>query len=275
MINKRAHDAITADPERLEGHPVPTPTQVMSVLKTYLSNKKFVLSLGEPCAGLLQYLDFSKQSDGWDPPKASLHDSHPFSNPLNILLDDVDKELTALILRQPEDDRRGSKLDLNRTPATKDFKNLLGYKDYKIDPANRAIDLTKDEPAHPFYAGLGALIDFHDDLIYVACDEGNTPYYLECFQGIATGRKSQDLEMKAAVEASTGKKSLRDIRDAYRAFGLNADDQLTDDSIIGSFQARVVDSSRHEPQLREHLSIIGQHRGSVKIRQFSENSKRV
>ena len=244
------------------------------------NNKKFVLSLGEPCAELLQHLGFTSQEEFWMPPEPSLEDAPPFLKPLNILLDDVDKELAVLIVRQPEEDRRNARFNFSLTPATKDIRNLLGYKDYKTDPANRTVDLTKEEPAHPYYAGLGALIDFHDDLIsftydrQIACDEENIPYYLECFQGIATGRRSQNLQIKAAVEASTGKRSLQDVREAYKAFGLSMDESLTDDSIIGSFQARVLDSQRQEPQLREHLAAIGQHRRSAKIQQFAENSER-
>ena len=292
IINKRAQDAIAADPGRLEGHPVPPPTQVMSNLKTYVTdalkgdgkrilsiNKKFVLSLGEPCAELLRNLGFTQRDDFWMPPEPSLQDTPPFQNPLNILLDDVDKELAALILRQPEEDRRIARFNFSLSSATKDFRSFLGYREYKTDPAKRTVDLTKEEPAHPYYAGLGALIDFHDDLIsfaydrQIACDEENIPYYLECFQGIATGRKSQDLQIKAAVEASTGKKSLQDVREAYKAFGLSMDESLADDSIIGSFQARIIDSQRQEPQLREHLAAIGQHRGSLKIQHFAENSE--
>ena len=289
-IQERAKNIMAADTERFEGHAVPTPTEVLGNLKAYLNNamrgqgklilgnnKRFVLSLGEASSDLLKYLGFEQEEEGWKPPQPNLQDTHPYSDPLNILLDDVDKELAALMLQQPEEDRRNARVNLSLMSAIKDFQNLLGYKGYKTNPANRTIDLTKDKDEHPFYAGLGAVLDFHDDLIsfayerQIACDPGSTSYYLECFQGIATGRESQDLEFKAAMEASTGKRSLKDVRDAYKAFSLDVDAPLSDDTIIGTFSARLIDSRRQEPQLREHLMTIGQHRNSAKIQQFADN----
>lgn len=80
-----------------------------------------------------------------------------------------------------------------------------------------------------FYAGLGSIEDFHDDLITFAYDRQiltdpyNTPYYLECLQGIAAGRNSEDLRTKAAIEASSDKISFSDIRAAFKSLGLTAE----------------------------------------------------
>lgn len=74
LISKRAQQAMVQDPERFEGHAVPSPTQVLLNLKTYITNavtnsnprpiavnnKKWLLCLGETCAELLQYLGFTR-----------------------------------------------------------------------------------------------------------------------------------------------------------------------------------------------------------------------
>ena len=127
-----------------------------------------------------------------------------------------------------------------------------------------------------FYASLGATAEFHDDLIIFAyqrqinVDPNNTPYYLECLQGLGEGRKSEDLQTQAAIEASSGNISLKDIRTAYKDLGLDFNHQfLDDDTIIGSFQARVSDAPRQEPELRRALQIIGQSRLSEKIQSMA------
>lgn len=123
-------------------------------------------------------------------------------------------------------------------------------------------------------------MDFHDDLIIfgyerqIACDPCNGPYYLECLQGIGEGRKSEDLQTKAAIEASSGKISIKDIREAYKSFGLEYGSQPNDDeTIIGMFQSRVADAPRQESDLRRALHIIGLERGSSSIQHVASNSK--
>lgn len=127
-----------------------------------------------------------------------------------------------------------------------------------------------------FYASLGATAEFHDDLIIFAyqrqiyVDPNNTPYYLECLQGLGEGRKSEDLQTQAAIEASSGNISLKDIRAAYKDLGLDFNQHLLDDdTIIGNFQARVSDAPRQEPELRRALQIIGQSRSSEKIQSMA------
>ncbi len=119
---------------------------------------------------------------------------------------------------------------------------------------------------------MGATADFHDDLIIFAykrqidVDPNNTPYYLECLQGLGAGRNSEDLQTQAAIEASSDKISLKDIRSAYKDLGLDFNQHLLDDeTIIGTFQARASDAPRQESELRRALQIIGQSRSSEKI----------
>lgn len=127
---------------------------------------------------------------------------------------------------------------------------------------------------------MGATLDFHDNLIRFAyqrqieTDPGNTPYYLECLQDIAEGRKSEALQTLAAIEASSDKISLKDVREAYKSFGLDFPSRfLEDDIIIGNFQSRVSDAPRQEAELRRALKIIGQHRSSDKIQQVASNGR--
>lgn len=96
-------------------------------------------------------------------------------------------------------------------------------------------------------------------------DPDNTPYYLECLQGIAKGRHSENLDTKVAIEASENRISLEDVRAAFREFGLDPRAEYGDDTIIGMFQARVADAPKQEADLRRALKIIGQSRKSEKI----------
>ena len=124
-----------------------------------------------------------------------------------------------------------------------------------------------------FYAGLGVLGDFHDQLIVFAydrqitVDRDNLAYYLECLQGICDGRKdSEDLQTKVLMEQTADKFSERDFRAAYRKLGLTA--SLDDETILGTFQARLIDAhSSQEEDLRGALRIVGISRGSQRLQE--------
>lgn len=76
IINERARKVMEDDPARFEGHAIPPPIQVLTNLRTYVSNamdspdsrrivgnnKKWLLSFGEPCADLLEYLGFTREA---------------------------------------------------------------------------------------------------------------------------------------------------------------------------------------------------------------------
>ena len=122
-----------------------------------------------------------------------------------------------------------------------------------------------------WHAGLGAIADFHDDLIgfayerQLATDPFNTPYYLECLQGIAKGRHSEALDTMVAIEASENKISLQDVRGAFKELGFDFRADIEDDTIIGTFRARIADAPKQEAEMRRALKIIGQSRQSEKI----------
>ena len=135
--------------------------------------------------------------------------------------------------------------------------------------------------ARRYYPGLGAVDDFHDDLLAFAydsqriCDSENTAYYLECLQGIADGRHSEALLTKVAIEASSDIISFRDIRAAYKELGLNAQTKYEDETILGTFHSRIVDAPKQEPELRRALKIIGQNRSSHQIQVIASQSTRI
>jgi len=187
---------------------------------------------------------------------------------MNILLDDVMFELEVLMSQRPDDERRAAKSNFSPEWAINGMKIALGCKEYKQSLRSRTVDLTVEE--HPCYAGLGAVLDFDDSLVAFAydcqihCDAKNAPYYLECLQTISEGRGSEDLQTKALIEATSGRLSLKDVRNAYKNLGV--DSSLADDTIIGTFQARVADAPRQEDAMRRDLNIIGQDRSSEKIK---------
>lgn len=78
IIKDRAERAIAADPERFEGFAIPPPLDVLQHSKHYITNplfnpekskkiqghnKRFLLSMGEPCAAILEYFGFTREVD--------------------------------------------------------------------------------------------------------------------------------------------------------------------------------------------------------------------
>lgn len=126
-----------------------------------------------------------------------------------------------------------------------------------------------------YYAGLGALADFADDLMVFAYDRQrevdphNASFYLECLQEIANARQSESLQTKVALIESSGEVSRRDIQQAYNYF--QVDRTWDDNSIIGVFQARVADAPMQEAEARQCLRVIGVSRESESIQAAASN----
>ncbi|KAL9027046.1 MAG: hypothetical protein Q9196_004378 [Gyalolechia fulgens] len=291
LIKSRAQEQIIKDPARFEGHAVPLPSDVLSNLRTYIlnawdgnrrkiqaNNKKWLLCLGDPCSKLLEYIGFTREvSENWIVPEPDMSQTPPISNPVNTRLEDVEKELLALLLKRPDDERRAIKVQYGLNVATRDLSRLLSTGDYKQNPSARTA--TSQDPEHPFYPTLGAKLDYHDDLIkysyerQLVSDPENTPYYLEALQGIAKGRKSEELQTLVAIEASSGKISTSDIRDAYKTLDLEIESEFLDeDFIIGTFQSRVADAPKQDSELRRALHIVGQDRSSLKIQSVASKT---
>ena len=126
---------------------------------------------------------------------------------------------------------------------------------------------------------MGTTRDLHDDLITFAyerqidVDPASTGYYLECLQGIAKGRNSADLDTKALMESTSDKVSNSDIRNAYKELGIPTSG-IEEDTILGTFQARLADAPRHqEGDLRRALKIIGTDRSSKKLENAASMGK--
>ena len=65
------------------------------------------------------------------PPRPDAMAVTPFTNSVNILLDDVDKELLVLLDQQPEDEKRMAKVYFSSTLASVDFERILGSRGCK------------------------------------------------------------------------------------------------------------------------------------------------
>ena len=100
------------------------------------------------------------------------------------------------------------------------------------------------------------------------------PVYLSYLRQIANERRSEMLETLVATEYSAGNFDSEQLNEAYRYFALSPrDDAITDDLILGTFQARLQDAPKHEADMRAHLKVIGVHRNSQRIKDVAEDGK--
>jgi ubiquitin carboxyl-terminal hydrolase 25/28 len=132
-----------------------------------------------------------------------------------------------------------------------------------------------------YYAGLGAVGDFSDELLIFAfqcqtrVDDANSPYYFECLQDLAIGRKSDRLETQVQIFASEGYTNRREVEEAYRFIGMEPSHahHITDEHIIGQFKSRLADISPSAViDTRNALRIIGFARNSKKIQEEASNA---
>lgn len=131
-----------------------------------------------------------------------------------------------------------------------------------------------------YYAGLGAVGDFSDALLLfaftrqVSHDLTNQPYYFECLENIAIGRKSDILGTEVAMLASNGVTSKRNLDNAYRYFGIDSNHAgvIGDDHIIGTFKARLDDISPSQvEEARHQLRILAAARSSERIKAAADD----
>ncbi|KMU81934.1 hypothetical protein CISG_09402 [Coccidioides immitis RMSCC 3703] len=254
-------EALKLCPDRLEGISHPLPITVLATLKAYidialnepersrgidLGNKRFTTSFGvrgTPCKDLLEFIGFKL--------KSSLL---PYHHPERIFLDDLSNELLALMKQRPEHEKEAM---------------------YTF-PINGS-----RESQPPFYQDLGATEDMSSELIIeayrnqVQCDPDRSSYYFKCLRSI--GHWKGELEGKTIAEFieeqyAEGKYADDDIPDAYRFFQLDINDRsLSDETIIGSFFARLEDSP-NEAEPRRQLARIGDYRRSQAIKSVAEES---
>ncbi|EEP80641.1 predicted protein [Uncinocarpus reesii 1704] len=138
-----------------------------------------------------------------------------------------------------------------------------------------------NEPQPPFYQDLGVTEDMSTELILDAfhqqvwCDPDRASYYFKCLRSIGNWRG--DIEGRGIArfverQFAEGKYPEHEIPEAYRYFHLDiTDGSLTDDTIIGSFFARLEDSP-DEAEPRKRLAKIGEYRRSHAIKAVAEEN---
>ncbi|EER23341.1 Ubiquitin carboxyl-terminal hydrolase family protein [Coccidioides posadasii C735 delta SOWgp] len=281
LLRERMEEALKLCPDRLEGISHPLPITVLATLKAYidialnepersrgidLGNKRFTTSFGvrgTPCKGLLEFIGFKLKEDKncWLPPNPVKSSLLPYHHPERIFLDDLSNELLALMKQRPEHEKEAYFLDFSAEAASTQFSYLLGSN-----------NCTRD---------LGATEDMSSELIIeayrnqVQCDPDRSSYYFKCLRSI--GHWRGELEGKTIAEFieeqyAEGKYADDDIPDAYRFFQLDINDRsLSDETIIGSFFARLEDSP-NEAEPRRQLARIGDYRRSQAIKSVAEES---
>ncbi|KAF3897601.1 Ubiquitin carboxyl-terminal hydrolase [Trichophyton interdigitale] len=294
ILKKRVDDALALEPERLEGIGRPTPLVVLTHLKTYIDNalydeqrnrsinimnKKFTVCFGtggESCKELFEYLGFKLANDRWEPPRPNTKALKPYTDPLNVFLDNISFELLVLISQRPQHETEGQGASIAFTPSISQFNQLLGTTDY---PKTRAFPNNSQLKA-PFYEHLGAVSDMSNELIIEAYRQQNkiipsrNSYYLRCLRSIGHWRDPVDgktINDFVELETTNGKYADDDVPDSYSYFNLDyyRDFSISDDAIIGSFYARLEDTP-NDMEPRKHLWRIGDYRKSEKIKAAAE-----
>lgn len=104
-------------------------------------------------------------------------------------------------------------------------------------------------------------------------DPQQSALLMTALESIRRERDSELLATHIAVEESMGRYSIERLKQAHHFFGLALDQHLTEEHIIGTFQARLRDAPRQEREMRQNLYMIGEHRNSHKIMDFARNGK--
>ena len=134
-------------------------------------------------------------------------------------------------------------------------------------------------PKEPFYASLGVLSDFNDQLLLYSwirqrdCDPINRPYYLDCLSQIYEERASDQLQEALIMAQSTGEYGYTECMTAFNFFGLSIEDQPEDDDhIITVYRDKVASAPRQKDEAKKCLKSIGWARNSNKIIRVSEET---
>lgn len=302
-LRERYEKARIQDPDRQSLQQQPG-IKVLEALSSYLSesltptrgdssvpadNKRFMTSFGNDCDSLLIWLGFVKKNtiteNGktiepavWKLPVAPA--CNPFIESSRNILEDVMEELHAKIRSYPEHEQKTLKHPPPYpTSLNQPLELILECRNYsRVENRLRKADLGSEE----YYLGLGAVSDFSDSLIQFCYQQQRlhrpdaSSYFFDCLAALAQKRDSEDLTLTATVSVSDGYTSTEEVLQAYRYLGFKPDEviNLHDDQILGSFNSRLDNSSRHqESELREKLKIVGRSRGSENLVSAAENGK--
>ncbi|KAK6331773.1 ubiquitin-specific protease ubp2 [Orbilia javanica] len=276
------------DPKAPEGErkpvpkPVPTAAMVLKTMRMVIGgvtarkerrsiprlNTRFLTQLGDECHEMMEILGFTlDEEQALVPPVLPPEPGNgiPLQDELAKVLDDWDLELTILTAQNDIDGSMFQPIS-----AEAEIKKLLGAANYPTSPASRRTIIDPTIPEHPMYAGLGANLDFSDNLLFWAyqrqkeCDPENAPFYFDCISDLATGRRSEDLQLQVVTLRSQGEFSRSDVKNAYKSLGITSDFD-SGDFIIGNFHARLSDSPKQEMELREALTTLGKHLKNEKL----------
>lgn len=293
LIQERATAALKAHPDRLQGTPTPSPSVVVDNLRRYVANvlngsskkpvvaftvKRFQMSFGpdgENCADLLKKIGFEKSVDppGWAVPQMDQQDEYPFETEQNRLLDDLEIELRILLLSQPQAERE---------EAT---TNVPGFDD-AIPSLLKMLRTTENQNARPQTTGItvnyfkhlgipstiddGAATRYYE--LQIKADPERASYYLRCLQRIGKVRTGFTIPTFVVAQNQNGIYTDTEIAEAYRYFGLPTPfGSHEDETVIGTFRARLLDDPVREDMMRKHLLKIGLARNSETIKAVAED----
>lgn len=85
-------------------------------------------------------------------------------------------------------------------------------------------------------------------------------------------RRSELLSNQVAIERSIGRHNLVDVNQAYKSLGLDSNSEISDDLIIGTYNAQRQDvSAAQKQQLKENLALIGEDRHSRRLAELARD----
>ncbi|TQS37626.1 hypothetical protein Golomagni_01894 [Golovinomyces magnicellulatus] len=160
-------------------------------------------------------------------------------------------------------------------PAIKQIKIILGFASFQ--EKKKIFDANTEE--HPYYASLGAVEDFTDELLCWAydrqceCDPTNKPYYFDCLEDLARGRDSYYLQTKLVVATSAGGYGNKAIEEAYSYFRLHSSTNESDELIMSLYKSRVNSEPSQKNHARSCLKIIAKHRNSPSLEALTNDKE--
>ncbi|RKF75826.1 putative ubiquitin carboxyl-terminal hydrolase 2 [Golovinomyces cichoracearum] len=281
-LEKRGIKEIRKDPSRFSGQQPVDPFTALKHLASYLSdalhaqweprkiaarNKKFRLSFSDDCNDIFNYLDFFFFKDQVEGDDLNYFWRLPLVTDKNRdFLEDVLQELTFRASEVQPQTNNAPILTL-AVPAMEQIKIILGFGSFPEKTKN--FDANTEE--HPYYASLGAVEDFTDELLCWAydrqceCDPKNKPYYFDCLEDLARGRKSYYLQTKFVVATSAGGYGNKAIEDAYSYFRLQSNTNESDEFIMSLYKGRVESEPSQKNRARGCLEKIARHRNSPSL----------
>jgi hypothetical protein len=205
--------------------------------------------------------------------------TEPFQTARNIFIDNVEHELSSIIATRPMEEKQNGLDLIPLRRADEEIARVLSCQKYDTHQSSRTNKTSAESRTPPFVA-LGIPMDVSDELVVNAyycqmeTDVQNAPIYLTNLGHIAKQRQSDILETAVAVETSQGRFDLEQLNQAYKALQLTGrESMVTDQDILGTFDAVLTDFPKHERDLREYLRIIGVHRNSKMIMSHAQNGE--